>query len=521
MRHLRLYCQEIGIKTGDPGGSHSNSPTLLAWRYSLDPYCQCRPFGRLIDHLETRVATTTVIVVTLLTYKLLLIAIGLWASRRTQSDTGFFLGDRQLGPWVAAISYSASACSAWTLLGLSGAAFVLGISVLWLILGALLGMVAAWMVLAKPVQLASKVNNLLTLSDFLTLDVEGAARWRLTQSVAFVILFCFIFYIAAQFQGAGTAFASVFDLAATNAILIGAAIVLVYTWLGGFWAVSVTDTIQGLVMVLAAVILPLATLQVVGGPEALWAGLAQVSTPEQMSLTGNAPWLTAAGIVAGGLATGLSTFGQPHLLVRFMALRDDKARLQATIITSVWYVLVWFGMAILGLMGRLLMPEIADPEQIFFALAEDVLPPVMAGILMAAVISAIMSTADSQLLVSASVLAHDLGLSKRLPAYRVLIGRAAVAAVVIAASLIALYLPSQIFNRVLFAWVALGAAFGPMVIVRVLHWKIAENHWIIGLWLGFGSAVLLSLLPSAPGDVVERMLPFVLHLGFLTLVRKR
>jgi len=485
VRHLRLYCQEIGIKTGDPGGSHSNSPTLLAWRYSLDPYCQCRPFGRLIDYLETRVATTTVIVVTLLTYKLLLIAIGLWASRRTQSDTGFFLGDRQLGPWVAAISYSASACSAWTLLGLSGAAFVLGISVLWLILGALLGMVAAWMVLAKPVQLASKVNNLLTLTDFLTLDVEGAARWRLTQSVAFV------------------------------------AIVLVYTWLGGFWAVSVTDTIQGLVMVLAAVILPLATLQVVGGPEALWAGLAQVSTPEQMSLTGNAPWLTAAGIVAGGLATGLSTFGQPHLLVRFMALRDDKARLQATIITSVWYVLVWFGMAILGLMGRLLMPEIADPEQIFFALAEDVLPPVMAGILMAAVISAIMSTADSQLLVSASVLAHDLGLSKRLPAYRVLIGRAAVAAVVIAASLIALYLPSQIFNRVLFAWVALGAAFGPMVIVRVLHWKIAENHWIIGLWLGFGSAVLLSLLPSAPGDVVERMLPFVLHLGFLTLVRKR
>lgn len=464
-------------------------------------------------------ATTTVIVATLVAYKLLLIGIGLWASRRTRSNADFFLGDRQLGPWVAAISYSASACSAWTLLGLSGAAFVLGISVFWLVLGALLGMVVAWLALAKPVQAASRSGNLLTLTDFISQGVTGAARSRLTRSVACIILFCFVFYIAAQFQGAGNAFAEVFALPATDAILIGAAIVLLYTWLGGFWAVSLTDTLQGLVMVFASVALPWVALQSLGGAGALWSGLSEVFTPEQMSLTRNAPWLTAGGVVIGGLATGLSTFGQPHLLVRFMALRDDRARIQATYITAVWYVLVWMGMAALGLIGRLLVPDVADPEQIFFAVAGEVLPTVLAGILVAAVISAIMSTADSQLLVSASVLAHDLGLSERLPQYRVLIGRAAVAAVVVGATLIALYLPAQIFSRVLFAWVALGAAFGPMVIARVLHWQIGEDQWIMGLWLGFGSAVLLSLLPNAPGDIAERVLPFVLHLGFLALIR--
>ena len=247
-------------------------------------------------------ATTTVIVATLVAYKLLLIGIGLWASRRTRSNADFFLGDRQLGPWVAAISYSASACSAWTLLGLSGAAFVLGISVFWLVLGALLGMVVAWLALAKPVQAASRSGNLLTLTDFISQGVTGAARSRLTRSVACIILFCFVFYIAAQFQGAGNAFAEVFALPATDAILIGAAIVLLYTWLGGFWAVSLTDTLQGLVMVFASVALPWVALQSLGGAGALWSGLSEVFTPEQMSLTRNAPWLTAGGVVIGGLA---------------------------------------------------------------------------------------------------------------------------------------------------------------------------------------------------------------------------
>jgi len=466
-------------------------------------------------------STTTVILATLIGYKLMLVGVGLWAARRTHSNADFFLGDRQLGPLVAAISYSASACSAWTLLGLSGAAFVLGVSVFWLVLGALLGMVIAWMALAKPVQEASRADNLLTLTDFLTRDVLDPDRLRLIRSVSVIILFCFVFYIAAQFQGAGTAFADVFQMQGSHAILLGAGVVLLYTWLGGFWAVSLTDTVQGLVMLAAAIVLPWMTLQALGGPSAFWSELARVATPEQLSLTGNATTLAASGVILGGLATGLSTFGQPHLLVRFMALKDARARRQATAITAFWYVVVWVGMAMLGLMGRILLPELANTEQLFFALSREVLPAVMAGVLVAAVISAIMSTADSQLLVGASVLAHDLGLNRRLPGHHVLIARAAVAAVVAAATLIALYLPSQIFSRVLFAWVALGAAFGPMVIARVSRWQIASDRWIFGLWLGFGSAVLLSWLPNTPGDVAERILPFALHLGYLSLVRSK
>lgn len=449
------------------------------------------------------------VLITLVAYKLVLVAIGVWASRRSRSEGDFFLGGRGLGPWVAAISYSSSASSAWTLLGISGVAYAIGVSALWIILGSIIGMLVAWFWMAPRLRSVSHEAGYLTLTDFLLRDTGGATRLALGGSVTFIIVVSFTVYVAAQFQGAATTFASTFDLSFTKSVLLGAAIILVYTLLGGFWAVSVTDTLQGLLMAATAVLLPLAALAAVGGIDGFLSGLRAVSTPEQLSFSAGSAGLTALGIVVGGLAVGIGTYGQPHLLVRFMALRDDRSLRQARVITIFWYVVVFGGMCFLGLAGHILHPTLDNPETVFFVLTESLFPTLLGAVLLAAVLSAIMSTADSQLLVAASAVAHDLGLGRRVPGGVMLVSRLSVALIVLLAVLVALYLPERIFDRVLFAWIALGSAFGPLIFLRLAGLTVPGRRALLSVWVGFALAVGLSLAPATPGSVAERLLPFV------------
>ena len=334
-----------------------------------------------------------IILVTLVTYKLLLIGIGFWASRRTHDEDDFFLGGRGLGPVVAAISYSSSASSAWTLLGMSGAAYVMGIGALWIVAGSVLGMLVAWFWIAPRLMTASREGNLVTLTDLLLGDLSGRHRQFLLGLISLIIVLSFSFYVAAQFQGAASTFASSFKLSMGTSVITGALIVMVYTLLGGFWAVSVTDTVQGLLMALTALLLPVAALAAAGGWSGFIHGLEQTGSSAQLSLTAGNAGLTALGFVIGLLCIGIGTFGQPHLLVRFMALRDGRALAQARVLTIGWYLLVFLGMCFLGLVGHVLFPALEDPETVFFVLTENLFPSIISAILIAAVLSAIMSTA--------------------------------------------------------------------------------------------------------------------------------
>lgn len=272
---------------------------------------------------------TEIVLLTLVIYKLLLIAIGFWASRRTHNEEDFFLGGRGLGPVVAAISYSSSASSAWTLLGVSGVAYVMGVSALWIASGSLTGMLVAWFWIGPRLLRFSRRYDHITLTDFLLHESTGRLRTAILWFASVIIVFSFVFYVAAQFQGAGNTFASTFDLPMGESIVIGALIIMLYTLLGGFWAVSVTDTVQGLLMAFTAILLPLAALIEVGGVSGFMEGLRRVSSEAQLSFTAANGGLLAVGIVLGGLSIGFGTYGQPHLLVRFMALRDEKALRQA------------------------------------------------------------------------------------------------------------------------------------------------------------------------------------------------
>jgi sodium/proline symporter len=277
--------------------------------------------------------------------------------------------------------------------------------------------------------------------------------------------------------------------------------------LGGFWAVSLTDTLQGLMMALTAIVLPIAACVKVGGPVELLSALEGVNQDGYASLTRELPTAAALGMVCGFLSIGLGYPGQPHVVNRFMALRDDAAVIAARRYAMVWAVVVYAGMLIVGLAGRVLVERLGDEEQVFFRLTTDLFPPVLAGVMAAAVLSAIMSTADSQLLVAASSISHDLAPRRG----GVLANpRVAVLALSAAAILVALFASKEIFDNVLFAWTAMGAAFGPVLLVTLWQGPRSVGTTLAAMLTGFVGSVAIYLLEDLlGGDQSARIVPYV------------
>lgn len=460
----------------------------------------------------------TVVLITLLAYKLILIGIGFWASRRTSSTEDFFIGGKTLGPWVAAVSSSASASSAWSLLGVSGAAYMLGLSALLLFPAVVGGYVFNWLWLAPRIRKLGNRTGAITLTELL------AGKSTYTKAIAFAcsitIVFSFAFYIAAQFQAAGGTFSTSFGMSIESAMLTGTAIILIYTLLGGFWAVSVTDTLQGMLMALVAIVLPFAALWKVGGPNALLTSLSGVFTAEQLSLSGSFYSWAAVAFVIGMLGIGLGNPGQPHVVNRFMAVRDDHAMAMGKVIGIAWPSIVYGGMLLLGLCARVLVPVSSDNEQVLFEVTNLLFHPIVAGVIVAAVLSAIMSTADSQLLVAASSLSYDL--QKTTSARKgLLLSRVTVAVMCVVSLSIALFAPEAIFTRVLFAWAAIGAAFGPLLIVLLLGHQVKGQYRFCSIVAGFSLTVIFSWMENTPGDIVERLVPFALAFAVAWLGREK
>jgi len=453
--------------------------------------------------------STTSVLITLVFYNAILIGVGLWARKRNSNVQDFFLAGRGLGPWVAAISASASSSSAWTLLGVSGAAYAWGLPALWIFPSTVGGFLLNWAWVAPRLQKLAGEEQAVTLSEVVAPATIGGNRKLILRVAALIIVFCFTFYIASQFEAAGKAFESVFELSKRNSILIGAAIVLVYTLLGGFWAVSVTDSIQGILMAVAALILPTVALVAVGGFGQLLDGLAAVGNVGTPVGSG---FLVGFFFVLGLMGIGINYPGQPHVVNRFMALKDERALRQGRVIAMSWAVLVYAGMLLLGLCARVLFTDLGDSEQVLFKVATDLLPSVIAGVMLAAVLSAIMSTADSQLLVAASAISYDWNLADRHKDAGLSGTRTTVVVVLIMATVLALVWRADIFSRVLFAWSAAGSAFGPILIMRLIGRSVSANATLIAMLCGFGLTVIISFFPNAPGDAAERLVPFFIAL---------
>lgn len=463
------------------------------------------------------------LVATLVAYKIVLVAIGLALHRRTRDATDFFLGGRKLGPWVAALSASASSSSAWTLLGVSGAAYTWGVSAVWIFPACVGGFALNWIVLAPRLRRFSLTSGALTVTDVLAGPRGAPLAGTIRRAAAVVILASLVVYVASQFQGAGKTFQETFGMPLTESIVLGSVIVVVYTLLGGFWAVSVTDTLQGLVMALASIALPVAAWLELGGYAALSEGVAAVDVPGFTSLTRNMEGPAAIGMVLGLLGIGLGYPGQPHVVNRFMALRDDVSVARGRRIALGWAVVLYAGMIVLGLSARVLHPGLPDGEVAFITATQQLFPPVVAGVLLAAVLSAIMSTADSQLLVAGSAVAHDWvqGGTAQDPVTDIARSRWVVLVLSAMAVAVALVGTPEIFSQVLFAWTAMGAAFGPLLLVLVVWGPVAPRARLASIVVGFGVAVLAHAIPEARGTAWERVFPFVLALGLAAWGRAR
>ncbi len=429
-------------------------------------------------------------------YMALLLAIGWAAARLTRSPEDFFLAGRSLGSWVTAISSTASSESGWVVLGAVGMAYAGGVSALWYAPGCLCGYVVNLYLVAPRLRREAAAQGALTLPDFLADRLGGSLAVRLL-SVA-VIFLCLGGYVAAQLTATGKAMEAILGMPYGQGVVLGGGVILLYTLLGGFRAVSWTDFVQGLIMVAALTAMPLLALGAAGGYGAVLAGLERLD-PALVSAAGGKTGFALFGLVTGLLGIGLGYPGQPHVLTRYMAASSGEKIRQTQLIAMVWGVLVFYGAGYLGLAGRLLRPRLSDPEQLFPLLAKESLHPLLAGVMLAAILSAIMSTVSSQLLVAASAVSRDLlergfGMARSDRA-SLLAGRAAVVVLGLLAMWVAVGQVRVVFWFVLFAWSGLGAAFGPVVLLSL--WTRRVTPW--GAAAGIATGFLATVLWKAAG----------------------
>ena len=442
-----------------------------------------------------------------LVYLAIILVVGISTARLNKSLPDFLLAGRRLGPWLVALSERASGESGWMLLGLTGLAYLTGLGdpsglklepALWTAIGGASGIIAAWFLVAKRLRSETERLGALTLPRFFELRYRGHdPAIRLLASG--IIAFCFTFYIAAQFDAAGKALEQTFGWGHFSGVLVAAAIIVFYTLMGGFFAVVWTDFVQGWIMLLTLVLLPLVALSEVGGFSGMVEKVSAID-PNLLSPTGGRTgWVLLAGIL-GGFGVGLGYVGQPHLHMRYMSIRSVDDIPVARGVAAVWATLSYSGAVLMGLVALAYFGPgyFPDAEKMMPALALSIFPAWFAGILISGALAAMMSTADSQLLVITSAVSEDVyhqtlrpdADQKRL----VLISR--VATVIIGVLAISLsQLPSSVFDKVLFAWGGLGAAFGPALVLTLWWPRTTRNGVLAGMAVGFSTVIIWDNIP--------------------------
>jgi len=437
------------------------------------------------------------LLITFTLYLLLMLGIGVFAWTKTNSLSDYILGGRKLGYWTTALSAGASDMSAWLLLGLPGYAYVAGYEAIWIAVGLMMGTTLNWFLVAPGLRQQSEaMGNALTIPEFLENRFQDKTHTIRTISAIF-ILFFFIFYTSSGLVAGGKLFESVFNLPYHWAVLTGTVAILVYTTLGGFLAVSWTDLFQGLLMSLALVITALYALDMSGG----WQATQSAMTLHNIALTDlfltlDNQTLSNIGIISL-LGWGLGYFGQPHILTRFMAIRSHTMIPRARNIALVW-TLVSLSCALLIGFSGIALAEInltgTDSEKVFIEIVQLLFHPIPAGICLAAILAAIMSTADSQLLVASTAFTEDLYqalFEREVSQTRLIaIGRLMVVCIALLACLMALHQEETVLGMVAYAWAGFGAAFGPVLLLCLFWKKLTLRGAIGGIIIGATTVIL-------------------------------
>ena len=429
-------------------------------------------------------------------YLIAMVAVGGLFFARSQKPADYYLGGRGLSRWVAALSAQASDMSGWLLLGLPGYAYLHGLEAFWIAGGLLLGTYLNWrFVAARLREYTFRYGNAITLPHYFDNRFGGNRVLRLV-SALFILIF-FLIYTASGFVAGAKLFSTVLQVPYSLGLLIGAAVIITYTFLGGFWAVSWTDVIQGTIMFFAVLIVPMMLIGRSGGPAATVAQLASQNA-HLLTLLHSSNGQPLGWVALASLAGwGLGYFGQPHILARFMAVRSTRDIPSARRIAVSWVTLSLAGAVLVGLTAHAyLTPTLAaeQAETVFMVIVRQLAPPFLAGCLLSAVLAAVMSTADSQLLVASSALTEDFYhavLRKNaLPRELMCVSRGTVIGIAALALLLAFDPNSGVFDLVSYAWAGFGAAFGPLVLFTLFWKKMTATGALAGVIVG-GLTVLI------------------------------
>lgn len=446
-----------------------------------------------------------------------MLAIGWYSYHRTHNLDDYMLGGRDLSPAVAALSAGAADMSGWLLMGLPGAIYAAGLVEAWIAVGLTVGAWINWKITAPRLRAYTEVaSDSITIPSFLENRLKDSSR-LLRIGSGLIILVFFTFYVSSGMVAGGTFFESSFGMSYLSGMLLVSVVTVAYTLFGGFLAVSYTDFVQGAMMVAALVMVPLVGLFAVGGFGELNSSVHAVN-PDLLSWTKGA---TIIGVVSS-LAWGLGYFGQPHIIVRFMALRNPGEAVAGRRIGIGWMLFAVGGAVATALVGVAYFhqnPELAitNPETVFIRLGQILFHPLVAGFMLAAVLAAIMSTISSQLLVTASALVEDiykaLGKHKHEDKRYVLLGRLAVLSISIVAAILAINPQDSILNLVAFAWAGFGAAFGPTIILS-LYWRrlsamgafagMVTGAILVGIWGNIDGGIfdLYEIVPGFIGNLL-------------------
>ena len=455
-------------------------------------------------------ATLTVLIV----YLGILIALAIWSRRETHTLSGFYLAGKKLPYWVVAFSTNATGESGWLLLGLSGMGYLVGAQAYWIVVGEIVGIGLSWWVMSRRLKALGDETDSITVPD--VLSAKFVDKWHLVRAVSVLIILVMVTtYVTAQMVATGKAFSSFLGMGYETGVILGSIIIIGYTFVGGYKAVSYTDVVQGDLMLLGLIAVPAAAS---GIDEVTHALELQDPALLDMFAFGSTPvWIG----IASFLAIGLPFIGVPQLLIRYMSARDDGEIRKARVVSLIVLFIFTFGAVTAGVAGRALYPGLEDSETIFPVISSNLFPPVISGVLLVVVLSAIMSTVDSLLLLASSAAVRDTyqkmfgsdDSDERLSQY----GKIVTIIIGVFAVVLGVQEPRVIFHFVLASWSGLGSAFGPAMI-GILYYKritwLGVLSGILGgfvasvVWLMFFKETWHELYEAIPGFIAGMALTF-------------
>ncbi len=466
------------------------------------------------------------IIVAFALYLSIMIGIGVAFSKKSNNVSDYFLGGRQMGSWLTALSAQASDMSSWLLMGLPGAVYLSGISSAWIAIGLGIGTYLNWLLVAKRLRKYSQVAG-----DAITIPQYFQNRFDSNSSAvrivcAVIIFIFFLIYTASGFNAAAKLIENVFGIKYTIGLTIGAVVILIYTFMGGYFAVVWTDFFQGMLMFFALLIVPIIAYAAIGGESFSAVTSAKVG---YMNLMANGDQPYAFVDIVSNLAWGLGYFGMPHILVRFMSIKSTDLIKKSRIIAMIWVIISLAASVAVGCIGYVYLEHVGAPqldsvaaETIFMVLVQRLTPGLIAGILLCAIVSAIMSTSDSQLLVTASAITSDIYavVAKNKPTEKQLLtlSRIAIAAVAIIAYVLALNPENTVMALVSNAWAGFGAAFGPAMLLSLFWRRMTMNGALAGMISGAAVVMIWNKFLAASTGLYELVPAFFVSLVLIVLV---